>query len=74
MNVEAVAYRSDIVNKVLAEQLLWVTLIVSAGRRAALRTGRRLPRRTPAFFQNRLMTSIPSRNVKRAIDQILENI
>lgn len=32
------------------------------------------PQENASFFQNRLMTSIPSRPVKRGIDQLLENI
>lgn len=32
------------------------------------------PQENASFFPMRLLTSIPSRNVKRGIDQLLENI
>lgn len=32
------------------------------------------PQENASFFPMRLLTSIPSRNVKRSIDQLLENI
>lgn len=69
-------YRSDTVNKKESAGSAAAVGSIDCGSREAcsIEDRRRLPRRVPPFFPNRLMTSIPSRNAKTGIDQLLENI
>lgn len=69
-------YRSDIVNqKESTGGAAAVGNIDYRSREAcSVEEQKEAPQENASFFQNSVMTSMASRNVKRGIDQLLENI